>query len=71
MSSPSKAPAIALLAVPFPLSFLLLVVGLVMPSLALVYVSIAASLAALPCAAVGIVLLVRVRPAPQPPAWPT
>lgn len=37
----------------------LLVLGLVLPSLALVYLSIAASLLAIPCWAVAIVLLVR------------
>lgn len=49
----------ALFVVPIALAFLLLVLGLVLPSLGLVYASIVASLLALPCWIAAIVLLVR------------
>jgi hypothetical protein len=49
-----------------PLSLLLLVAGLVVPSLALVYLSILAGLAWVPLLIIGIVLLTRDRQAGLP-----
>ena len=50
---------VALFAAPFLLPVPLLLLGLVLPSLGLVYASIAASLLTVPCWAAAIVLLVR------------
>jgi len=50
---------VALFVGPFLLPLPLLVLGLVVPSLALVYASIAVSVLALPCWAAAIFLLVR------------
>ncbi len=50
---------VALFVAPFLLPVPLLMLGLVLPSLGLVYASIAASLLAIPCWVAAIVLLVR------------
>jgi hypothetical protein len=52
-------PAIALIGLPMPLALTALVLGLVLSSLALVYLSIALSLLGVPAFAVGVFLLVR------------
>lgn len=65
---------ILLLVVPVPLAVLFLILGL--SNLALVYVSIAASVASIPCFAFGVVLIVRRNAVPDgyvftpPPGWP-
>ena len=65
-SRPSVVPGVLLLTVPTVLPVVLLVVGLAVTSLALVYLSILASLLTLPCWGLGIYLLVRRSRSGQP-----
>jgi len=51
-----------------PLAVILLIAGLILPSLLLVYLSIACSLAWLPLLIFGVVEIIRARRSPAPPA---